>query len=375
MLLVAVVLIAVGEVIWVSSPNIPEASGRYEVDDSYPPIRGHLTWVSTGYASGIKPERRIALGSRCNGDVWLIGTTDAVDINMGWIVTIEGHQGKPPDQVLEWGRVLNKDWVRDSTVRVSTSKPKPIEELLIRSTTKDHLRGHCIIQPQLIRGFPLWKCSPIESSQPNQQGERWLFTDSHGNWVLGPSHDADTGWAMATHHGGSLPHQVTNWRRQDGSGGWVLDSAVRAIPQYFIDENKAIDPQTSGDDYCMKFWIEGLHPVSDISFIRRSIDVNYRMSYGSSDESNVIYWCPSNFLFANRPTWVIAMTSDLQHIATATDTTPAHCPGWSVCEDIHSQPFLQAAGTSTWYQSLEEVNKVPTWNIAQVHVTCYDDLL
>eukprot|EP01060_Flectonema_neradi_P010056 TRINITY_DN171_c1_g2_i1.p1 TRINITY_DN171_c1_g2~~TRINITY_DN171_c1_g2_i1.p1 ORF type:complete len:377 (+),score=61.03 TRINITY_DN171_c1_g2_i1:426-1556(+) len=373
--LVAAILI-IGEVIWVSSPNIPEASGRYEVDDENPPIRGHLTWVSSGYTAGVRTERRIALGSRCNGDVWLIGTTDAVNSNMGWIVTIEGHLGRPPDQVEEWGRVLNKDWVRDPTVKVTTEAPSAPEELLIRSST-NHLRGNCKLQSKIIRNFPLWKCFPTDDSIPqsSKQDDRWIFTDSHGNWVLGPSYDADTGWAMATHHGGKLPHQITNWRRQDGAGGWILDSGVRAIPKRFVEENEPAPPLPSGDEYCTKFWVEGLSPIDDISFSRSKDDINLRMSYISSDESQVIYWCPSSSPFASNPAWYISAASDINSLQTATDTEPAHCPGWAVCEDIESQPFLQTAPSSTWYHSLEMTALVPTWNVADVQVTCYEDLL
>ena len=357
-------------VLYVSSPNVPEASGRYEVDDEFPPVRGHLTWAYPAFISNKRTERRIALGSRCSGDVWLIGSTAAVEENMGWLVTLQSHDGRAPDQVPEWGRVHRQDWVPDATIRVTAVAPYVLTTMTVVSPQLTHLAAVCSLRAGLraTRGH-IWECNNNNNNNNNEH--RWIFLDTHGNWVLGPDYLADTGWAMASATGGRMPHQVTDWRRQDGAGGWVADHTVRVVSPTWSDE----------DEGCSKFWLENANTPTEGPFSPTSRHFHGRRAYLSQDADTVVYWCPSLYLLAGRPAWVIVSAEETESLGkppvSKSEAPPSHphCPGYALCEENTAGDFADAAGACAWHLTDgSDDNKI--WRIApEVRISCYEDLL
>ncbi|KAJ9462697.1 hypothetical protein DIPPA_10681 [Diplonema papillatum] len=370
---VPITVAVLSKALWVTSPNIPEAAGRYEVDNEYPPVHGHLTWVSTSFIGGIKTERRVALGSGCSGNVWLIGTTDAVEKDMGWIVTLGGDPGVLPHEVPDWGRAMNKDWVKDATVRVSAAAPIAPQRLFVHAPDFDHLRGECVLAAGArTNDYPVWECIDDPTSS---MGRRYIFTDSHGNWVVGPDHKKDTGWAMASHHAGRLPHQITDWKRQDGAGGWVAEVQVRVLTSPADGGSFPVKAKASA---CSKFWIEGIPALKHTPFVAGDRLFNWKETYRSVDGAFAIYWCPSSFGLGGRSAWKVAAAAEFSVAESARvdkQYSYPNCPGFAICEDLTGEGFMAVAPTGTWHVWDQDLPAGPIWVTVDAMLTCYDDLL
>ena len=211
----AAAAVATPEMLWVVSPEMPEAAGCFALQRSET-VNGMPTW------------RCAQRWLYCNsGGGWMLAAdADDVRCNRGWAASAAAHGGRLPHQHGAWEAADGRGgWQALRHLRVTDRPPLLPARVTVRSPSHPEVSGeYALSAPGDHRnGFAYWAC-----------GEKRLYSGEGGWWLVDPDQkhmELDRGLLASTHkHGGLSPTEMETWEVADGQGGWLRDERCVVAP-------------------------------------------------------------------------------------------------------------------------------------------------